>query len=247
MARKKSCETNRPATWEQQKELIATLVQAIPRVSFARTQYWLAHKSQLIAKVKAILAEAPEDQYADLRNYWQNFYHDVFSRTVDLSGLVIPPKREGFSRILVLIPGITAQLAFDVCTKLFKTWKYTEEGLDEVVAINDRDANKTGAYAIWVRDRQEADRELKNRSAYNLTAQGIKCETLAERLIHELVYFKETGKHLDINNRTLCAGSRLSGSGVPGVRWTGNYGKLGVDWYGPGIAVDDLRAREAVS
>ena len=35
----------------------------------------------------------------------------------------------------------------------------------------------------------------------------------------ELEYFKKNGKHLDVDNITLCTGSRCSGGNVPGVGW----------------------------
>jgi len=60
-------------------------------------------------------------------------------------------------------------------------------------------------------------------------------------LIYELKYYDETGEHLDINNSTLCAGSRYSSDKVPYVRWRG--GELRVDWCGSGAAAPHLRAR----
>lgn len=54
----------------------------------------------------------------------------------------------------------------------------------------------------------EADEELKNLSANDLEKRGGEYITLRERLIMELEYFKATGKHLDIYNVTLCAGSQ---------------------------------------
>ena len=62
---------------------------------------------------------------------------------------------------------------------------------------------KNGPYAIRVRDRVEADEELKNRSARDLQQQGILGITIEEREIFELKYFTETGQHLDIVNWTL--------------------------------------------
>ena len=66
-----------------------------------------------------------------------------------------------------------------------------------------------------------------------------------ERLIFEMKYYDETGKHLDISNVTLCAGSRDSVGFVPHVNR--HDGKLRVDWYCPDDAHDGLRARVAVS
>ena len=96
-----------------------------------------------------------------------------------------------------------------------------------------------------MRDRQEADEELKNKSANDLKSDGTNCVTLEERLLLEMMYFRETGKHLDIQNITLCAGSRRPRGGVPRVSWY-SVG-VGVDWCGPGHAYGGLRARAVVS
>jgi len=114
--------------------------------------------------------------------------------------------------------------------------------LDKIV-ISERTA-KNSAYAVWFQNTVEADENLKNLSAYILKDKNIPGITLEERLLMELKYFKETGKHLDINNITLCAGSRYSDGGVPGVHW--GVGGMEVSWYGAGDYGGALRAREAV-
>ncbi len=89
----------------------------------------------------------------------------------------------------------------------------------------------------------EADEELKNKSANMLAEAGIKGETLPERLLHELKYFTDTGKHLDVKNTTLCSGSRDPYGVVPLVDWLSVAGGMRMHWCG----LDDLRARAAVT
>ena len=93
----------------------------------------------------------------------------------------------------------------------------------------------------------EADLELANKSANDLKAEGIEGITLRERLILELQYFKETGNHLDIDNWTLCSGSRNSDGNVPDVYWNSDDRRLHVDWSGADNRFPNLRARAAVS
>jgi hypothetical protein len=93
----------------------------------------------------------------------------------------------------------------------------------------------------------EADEDLRNMSADDLEKKGIKGITLRERLILELQYFNETGKHLDINNWTLCSGSRDSGGFIPYVYWYSSYGRLYVRWCGSDDSGDVLRSRAGVS
>lgn len=200
---------------------------------------WVADKLQWIIEGRSALCVDP---FAD----WQNFYRDVFGVKVDLSAVSVPARQKGFDRLLVVAQGMTPQRLYEKCAELFPCWRHTDESLDEIVH-SDRTA-KDGAYAVWFRDRVEADQELKNLSADQLKDQNIPGITLEERLLMELKYFKETGKHSDLKSITLCAGSRYSGySGglVPDVDW--NAGRLRVAWYSPGVAFGCLRSRAAVS
>ena len=186
------------------------------------------------------------NQYSDLALDWQNFYRDLFGIQLDFSNLQIPNKKEGFDRLIIVAEGMTSQRLYDKCEELFPCWKWTDRSLDEVVT-SDRTA-KNQAYPIWIRDRVEADEELKSFSADCLKNQNISGITLEERLVYELKYFKETRKHLDIENVTLCAGSRCGDGNVPDVRWGEDYDdELGVGWCDPGAACDYLRSRVAVS
>ena len=174
---------------------------------------------------------------------WEKFYQGVFNIKVDFSNLKIPGKIKGFDRLIIIIPGMTPQILFDKCKKLFPCWKYTNDDLDKIVTSKRTAVN--GPYAIWIRDRQEADEELKNLSANQLKKKRIPGITLEERLLYELKFFQETGKHLDINNITLCAGSVDSGGRVLGVRWC--VDKMGVSWYSPADSHSFLRSRLVVS
>ena len=174
---------------------------------------------------------------------WQSFYRDVFGLEIDFSRLKIPVKQPGFNRLLVMSQGMTPERLFRKCKKLFLSWKWTEQSLDGIV-VSDRTA-KDGPYAIWVRDRVEADEELKNLSANDLKEKGIPCITLEERLLFELKFFRKTGRHLDVANVTLCSGSHYSDGRLPDVDWSG--GGMRVDCYYPGLVSDDLRARQVVS
>jgi hypothetical protein len=93
----------------------------------------------------------------------------------------------------------------------------------------------------------EADEELNNKSANDLEKEGIQSITLRERLSMELQYFNETGKNLDIDNVTLCAGSRDSGGRVPYVDWYADGRKVYVYWCYRDGANPSLRSRRCVS
>jgi hypothetical protein len=176
---------------------------------------------------------------------WISFYRDVFGIRTVFPGIKIPEKRDGFDRLLIIAEGMTSQKLYDKCAELFPLWKWIDRDLDEIVTSN-RTA-KNGAYAVWVRDRVEADEELKNLSANQLKERGVSGITLEERLIYELKYFNETGKHLDINNVTLCAGSRCRDGIVPDVGFDSGARGVGVHWANPEGRIDHLRSRQTVS
>ena len=64
-------------------------------------------------------------------------------------------------------------------------------------------------------------------------------------MLHELVYFSETSKHLDIVNVTRCDGSRCSDGSVPNAGWC--EGEFRVNWYCTDGRHGLLRPREVVS
>ncbi len=92
----------------------------------------------------------------------------------------------------------------------------------------------------------EADEEYKNKSAKEIEGKG-EFITLRERLLMEIAYFKDTGEHLDIENWTLCAGSRNAGGSVPRVGWGSGGRRLVVSWSYVDSSNPILRARAGVS
>lgn len=200
-------------------------------------------KAEVVQSVRSV-----DELLAD----WVNFYRDVFGEEVDFSGLRVPERRKGFDRLIVVAKDMSPERVFQKCQEQFHCWKYTDRNLDEIVF----DANGLErkyrrsdheTHAVWVRDRVESDDELKNRSADNLANAKIPGITLEARELYELKYFKETGKHLDRRNWTLCSGSQNLSGGVPGVDWCGVDDKMYVDWYRPAYSRGDLCSREQVS
>ena len=175
---------------------------------------------------------------------WQKFYKDIFGLDLDFSALRIPERKKGFDRLIIVAQGMTPQRLYDKCKELFPCSKWTEQNLDKIV-ISERTA-QNNAYAVWFRNRTEADKELKNLSANELKDREVAGITFEERLVFELKFYLESGKceHLDVDNITLCSGSRYDGGSVPRVSWSG--GEMRVDWCNPDNCHGVLRARAAV-
>jgi len=175
---------------------------------------------------------------------WLNFYRTFSGISVDLSKFEIPEKKKpGFDRLIVVAEGLTPNQLYDKCAEKFNCHRYRND-LDKAIVHNDRDSSK-GSYAIWVRDRVEADEELNDVSADWLKEREIPGITLLERLLYELKYFSETGKHLDIENRTLCSGSRDLDGHVPYAHWWDV--ELRVVWYSSYDQRDNVRTRAVIS
>jgi len=178
---------------------------------------------------------------------WETFYKKFFDINVDLSGVKIPERtdeqKKEFTRLLVIAKGLTNNQVYDACAKQFPCFRHNED-LDKSVPTNERDP-KNGTYAIWVRDTVEADEVHKNKSADMIKQANLTTETLLERMIHELVYFSETGNHLDVSNVMLCSGSRRSDGTVPSAGWSD--GNFQVCWYFAGLECDFLRVRKVVA
>lgn len=161
-----------------------------------------------------------------------------------LSGVVVPERKNGFNLLVVIPQGLTENQAFTVCGNFFPRKSYI--GNDLTTAVKGRNEREsTQSYALWVRDRQEADEETKNLSANQIRERRVKTMTLLERIILELYYWEQTGNHMDVVNITLCAGSCGGVGSVPVVDW--NVGKLWVDWWFPRFAGSGLRSRPVVS
>jgi hypothetical protein len=173
---------------------------------------------------------------------WQTLYRQEFGIEIDISKIWIPKRVLGFDRLIVVAQGLTPEKIISALKKRLTVWKYSDN-LDTVTSIR----KTTQTYAIWVRDRQEADEELKNKSANDLQKEGINGITLEECLLFHHKYFLETGKHPDEKIWTLCSGSRYSDGNVPDVFWNSIYRELWVFWCLPDFAGGDLRSRQVVS
>ncbi|GEM_PF-1428914 len=164
------------------------------------------------------------------------------------SGLIIPKRQKDYDRLLVIgDTTLTNNRVYDACDASFNCWRYSNDLDAAVPAEKDERHPSRGIYAIWVRDVAEADEELINLSAIQISKKEskLKTVTLLERELLELVYLMETGNHLDLRNWTLCSGSRLSVGGVPSASCYG--GRFWVNWYDPDDRFPNLRARQAVT
>ncbi len=178
-------------------------------------------KSQRLAKIQL---------WVDL--YQQEFNVDIRK---DIENLYIPKRQKGFNWLIIVHKSFTAMRIFNKLMEKFycvieSKNMYNLEGVKTVVERPD-----TRIYAIWAKDRVEADIEHKFKSAVQIKKEDINSITLEERLLLELWYYRKnsrlgservlkqssrpTKNHLDLDKETLCAGSRVFNDTVPFVRW----------------------------
>jgi len=173
---------------------------------------------------------------------WKKVYHTL-GMEVDLSGKDV---NDPDFWVVPVFKGVTMNKVVQALRDLdVNMYLYTDD-LGKGVPINDRDPAK-GDYVVKFGKTIEADPELKDKSANTLAKEKVKGITLLERLLLELGYFMTTGNHLDVENITLCSGSRDSDGDVPCVYWSTVDRKVYVYWCGPSNALSGLRARAVVS
>ena len=192
--------------------------------------------------VTAVILGTAEEQIVRL----QPLYRELFGFEFNSADVRVPEAPPGFNRIIVASDKLRLNRIVAGLRKRMKVWLQTED-LDAVVERAPYIKRLKGTYAVWVRENREADEDTRGRSAKDLEREGVNCLTLEERLLYEAIYFSETGKHLDVSNWTLCAGSRYRDGNVPSVNWSAEYGKVYVCWWSAGDRRGSLGARLAVS
>lgn len=175
-------------------------------------------KESLLAETKSKL------KCEDVLAVWKTIYCEWFDMEIDISNLQIPKNYNPKKHFLVLVDqNITMNAVVSAMRKRFSVRLYDVENLDANVKKNDRNP-LNGNYVILLKKKIEADKAFL--PADKLAQKRYKGITLLERLLLEVLYYNETGDHLDIHNITLCSGSRDT--------WNGNYA---VDWGGKSLEV----------
>ena len=238
-------DVNRTMTNGQTAELIALFAKKVSLdMPESVAQRWIENPAKFAGVIDGALmppAVVSSDTSSVISD-WQDFYQKFFGLAVDLSGVRVP---EGLERTVYIAMGISINAAVKAHRdRNIPFWKYCDGDLESVIQKSER-GPVAASYAIRVKSGQEADEDLKNRSAEMIAEQNINTENLLERLVHGLKYYDETGKHLDVKNVTLCASSRFSYGSVPFV-CRHDDGSVDVHWYSPRPRYARLRARRAV-
>ncbi|MBU0706842.1 hypothetical protein KKG41_00535, partial [Patescibacteria group bacterium] len=202
------CETVRTISARQMRELAAALMPGIPGdLSSAEAQSLIGRKGWLVNEVERMLRRLPN--YARMIEWWGVFYKEVFGTLVQLKPQIVPEEKAGLSRLLVMVKEVSLDQIVDYLAKATAVDTNFSSGHHRDV-ISPRVPPQH--YAIWIRDRLEADCEHRGKSVEMISEEGLCGITLEERLMLEVVHLQRSNeqgfRHLDEGTQTLCTGSR---------------------------------------
>lgn len=237
---------NKSGLWNASFGQISATLKALEDQGLSLEEMALLRSDKsLVQEVVKLIKSRIKVETSDILVVWQKIYHEWFGMEINISDLQVPESYDSEKHFLVLVAeGITMNTVVSAMRERFNVYLYTEN-LDTNVIENDRNS-KDGDYFVCFNKSVEADEEYKNMSADELAKKEYKGITLLERLLLEVLHYSETKKHLDIENWTLCSGSRSSDGSVPCVHWNSDYDKLDVDWCLSDFSYDCLRSRVVV-
>jgi hypothetical protein len=194
---------------------------------------------------KSCAERTTDEQISDILEMYKKFGWEL-----NTPGIIIPKRQKGIDRLLIIGDQFTEINVFETCESLFRSrWSYGFNDFEELILKNERDP-KNGTYAVWFRDSVEPDKKLMGSSVEDIglliKKTGSKTITLLERMLFELMYYEETGNHLDIKNWTVCSGSSYLDGDMPIASWCVDEFVISHDF--PGLLSEEpnLGSREAV-
>lgn len=142
-----------------------------------------------------------------LLDEWACFYKRLGFGEIDFSDVVVPNRRPGFNRLIVVPQGMTLEMTIELCRASFPCRVYMDEVLDGT-RVKNAGESFDSAYALWARNGRGPDPILRDMSAYTCRKSEKTFMKLIPRLIFELKFFHECGRHLDNpsvgKNHTIC-------------------------------------------
>ncbi len=144
----------------------------------------------------------------DITRVWEGIYKEWFGLEKNFSNLKISPKYSPLKHFGIIVA--KSLIAREVVTPMmskFKVSLYNDCLIAEDTFKDERTA-EDGDYFIFFDRNIEACDEFPDSSALDMWFEFAETITFLERLLLEVLYFNETGKHLDNHSETICCGSR---------------------------------------
>jgi hypothetical protein len=186
--------------------------------------------------------------YSLILNKWEKYFFKIHQLKADFSNVIIPKADDDDFPWFVCVPeNFSTEQAYSGGKQLYSAWKRTGKVLDDILDLSFGRDSRRDPYIVRFHASWEADEALKNFSANMIAEKRINTSTLKERLLLGDFLYCEYKKHLDVENITLCSGSRDSDGNVLHVHWNLDHRELPIHRHHPDYADSDLRAREVVS
>ncbi len=221
------------------------ITEIFSKMTDAELQFLSEEKKDIRSNLESIFNLSKN--YIVEREKWRKFYLKYFGIAIPWSIRIPDKPKDGSWRLLIININLTHNDVFNRMSESFLCWK-SHTNLDSYINKNIRDTNL--GYAIWVRDNVEPDEKYLGKFASEVDPNMVLGVTLLEHMIHHLVYFDETGKHLDIEGVTLCSGSRNRVGDIPRMRIGSGImggGEVIVGWCSIDNSGNISGIREAVS
>lgn len=133
-----------------------------------------------------------------LLDEWTCFYKHLGVGEIDFSDIVVPKRRPGFNRLIVIPQGLTLEMTIELCREFFPCYIYGAKR-PEGVRIIGAGENFESGYALWARNNRETDPKLKGMCVCKCRETNKRFMKLIPRLLFELKFFHERDRHLDEN------------------------------------------------
>lgn len=143
----------------------------------------------------------------------EKFYTEKYQLfNIDYNNIVIPEANTNLNGIAIIPKDLKSSDVIEAMRKEgIRFWIRT--GIIDQYVINDRTTEQS--YLFRFNDSIEPEQDLRDLLVGDPRMKIITPMTLLERLIIGHLHFVTTGKHLDIEYCTLCAGSRTTDDKIP--------------------------------
>jgi hypothetical protein len=215
-----------------------------------RRKSFLANDSKTLSAPAVIISRTPK-----ILRLHRDFYFDIFAdlarkneAAFGFEGVYIPKDPGGYEDLICIPPSrfFGDEMAFSGGKKQYKINYRYHNNMDIAIRHDlwwSRDSWRA-PYVVRTRPFDEADEDMKGKSAAIVWAEGIDTLTFKERAVYQRFLLLK-GKVLDKKTVTNCTASRYSDGLVPGL--DGRVGGVSVGWCSLDRAHDRLRVRRAVS
>ncbi|MCD5381159.1 MAG: hypothetical protein LR008_01125 [Candidatus Pacebacteria bacterium] len=150
---------------------------------------------------------------------------DQMGVTYNTSKIVLPDGTYSFERLLIN----PRMLSLNIMIEELKLYFNVSEEINDIGSSHIREdrSSRDGSYAVLTRNRTDSGDQY---GVYKNGMNNISSITLLEHMIYTLVYYRETGFHLDTKTPTTCFGSCTPSGIVPSLFWNADRNLLDIKW-----------------